>query len=375
MFLFNDSENYGGSEVYTHFFAQALLRAGHHVVLLVLPTAHFWQRMDLSGLTVHPVRSCDEVESEVGPNELLICHNGPPIEWLERLRQRGNVIVMAHNPPTPAHQHEYYAPANLLFAVSEYVLNCCHRYGYTQTYPTPLLGVGEITRGIMHEPIQANERYVWETRKGRDWLMSKVYPAFLRLRPRRRFIRQQGLTIGVVSRIAQIKQFHLLFRPIAGVLEKHPEIRIEIFGSGKYKLVNQVERALAPLGRRVRYWGWQWDVAAIYPNLDYVIAGLPEREALGLNVIEAQFCGTPVLAVNAPPFTETIVDGQTGFLFRDPREDDGADFDRVITNIIRQNLRPDPRLATSHLDRFKFDAFADRVQKAIEYAQRTLLNS
>ncbi|MFX4385261.1 glycosyltransferase, partial [Acinetobacter baumannii] len=76
---------------------------------------------------------------------------------------------------------------------------------------------------------------------------------------------------------------------------------------------------------------------------------------LGLNIIEAQVLGTPVLAVNAPPFTETVADGRTGWLYRDPREDDGADFARVLDRAIRN--RPDPRSAPDHLERFSRPAF------------------
>ena len=37
-----------------------------------------------------------------------------------------------------------------------------------------------------------------------------------------------------------------------------------------------------------------------------------------------------MIAVNAPPFSETVVDGETGFLYRDPRQYAGADFGRQL---------------------------------------------
>jgi glycosyltransferase involved in cell wall biosynthesis len=372
IFLFNDSENYGGSEVYTHFFGQALTSRGYEVELLVSPHAEFWNRLSLSGLTVRPVRSVEEVEALVPTDTLLVNHNGPPIDWAQRLKRRGNVVVMAHHPPTRKTPHAYYAESNLVLTVSQHVLRSCHEQGYTHTYPVPLLGVGEMTRGIQPEPILATGSYLWESRKGRDWLLSHLYPLYLRFRRPRTFERRAGITIGVVSRIAHIKQFHVLFEHIAAVLARYPQINIEIFGSGKYQLVHAVERALRPLRRRVRYWGWQWDVASIYPQLDYLLAGLPELEALGLNIIEAQFCGTPVLATRAPPFTETILDGATGFLFRDPRDDQGADFDRVLRHIVSGAPHLDPRAAHDHLKPFTFEQFALRVEAAVEYAHAHL---
>ena len=95
---------------------------------------------------------------------------------------------------------------------------------------------------------------------------------------------------------------------------------------------------------------------------------MPEKEALGLNLIEAQCCGTPVLAVKAPPFTETVVDGQTGLFFEDPRRDGGADFGALIERILGGEARPQPQRAIEHLARFSEGAFAERVRLALTVA-------
>jgi hypothetical protein len=67
------------------------------------------------------------------------------------------------------------------------------------------------------------------------------------------------------------------------------------------------------------------------------LTGLPDREALGLNVIESVPVRTPVLRVDAPPFTETMRDGITGFLYTDPRQDRGRHFAQL-----RQALPTEP---------------------------------
>ena len=96
------------------------------------------------------------------------------------------------------------------------------------------------------------------------------------------------------------------------------------FGKGMERIpeegMEDLRKALRPCRAQVRLWGHQPDVRVVYPRVDYVLSGLPEKEALGLNLIEAQACGTPVMAVNKPPFTETVVHGRTGYLFDDPRE-------------------------------------------------------
>jgi glycosyltransferase involved in cell wall biosynthesis len=99
--------------------------------------------------------------------------------------------------------------------------------------------------------------------------------------------------------------------------------------------------------------------------LDYILSGLPEKEALGLNLIEAQVAGVPVIAVDAPPFTETVADGLSGFLYRDPRDDGGKDFAALIERITNGHTRLNPHEAVDHLARFSFPAFQDRVERAL----------
>ena len=186
-----------------------------------------------------------------------------------------------------------------------------------------------------------------------------------------RFDKRPGLTLGIVSRLTPIKQFPLMFGMLAPVIARYPRVNLEIFGSGGYASVRDLRVALAPVLKQVRFWGHQANVAAVYPQLDFVLSGLPEKEALGLNLIEAQYCGTPVLAVHAPPFTETVIDGQSGFMFSDPREDGGESFAQLLQRLLAGAVRPDPRQAAAHLDRFSFAAFRGRVSRALDAVSAT----
>ena len=66
-------------------------------------------------------------------------------------------------------------------------------------------------------------------------------------------------------------------------------------------------------------------------------------------------------------FTETVADGASGFLYRDPREDGGAHFAEILDAILAGRPRPDPRVAAKdHLAQFSHDALVGRARRVIE---------
>jgi len=256
---------------------------------------------------------------------------------------------------------------DVLFAVSRHVLNSMRAKGLTNDSPEPLYAVADLALrgGHRRGELMACSPYDWDRRKWRDRLLAVAEPLLLRFASGRFYAKKAGLTLGIVSRLTPIKQFALQFSVLAPVLARFPGVNLEVFGSGGYASVRDLRHALAPLGARVRFWGYQSDVRAAYAAVDYVLSGLPEKEALGLNLIEAQACGTPVIAIDAPPFTETVLDGLTGHLYADPRGDAGAGFAALLERLLAGEARLKPLDATAHLHRFSIAAFRERVARAL----------
>jgi glycosyltransferase involved in cell wall biosynthesis len=146
-----------------------------------------------------------------------------------------------------------------------------------------------------------------------------------------------------------------------------PLVNIEIFVSGGYASVRDIRHALEPLGQRVRFWGHQGDIQSIYPKLDYLMAGLPEKEALGLNLIEAQYYGVGVLAVQAPPFNESVLEGVTGWFYTDPRVDQGKSLESLIDEILAGKKTLNTARRDQHLSKFSADAFDLRLTRALTF--------
>lgn len=360
----NLQRGFGGGELYTASFTRALEAAGVRSILFVDPAADFWRAHLPATAEVVPATAAQLIARLAALEQAAVLFHTPlrgaALEALHGARSRA--VALVHMPwydRDPAALQDY----DLLVPVSRHVAGSLRAQGLERVYGEPLLGVADLRgrEGRREGAIVAAPVYDWDLRKLREQLLRHLYPLWWRAQPLRVYERRQGITLGIVSRLATIKQFPLLFARLAPVLQRHPHVQLEIFGSGGYASVRDLRRALAPIADRVRWWGHQREVGAVYAQLDYLLAGLPEKEALGLNVIEAQACGLPVLAVNAPPFTETVADGVTGLLYADPRGDGGQGFGELLERLERAPFAIPPEAAREHLERFSEAAFASRV--------------
>lgn len=364
----NLQAGWGGGEVYACFFTRALLANGIPTTLVVHPDNHRWHRWLPEDCPVLPVRNMEELAAQLpgGEPAWLLFHTPARKAEAEPLQLAGHYMSAIAHMPLYGRDPSYLRHYDLVYGVSRHVLDSLRVAGIEHIYPEPLLGIADLPGRAGAGTIIAASPYEWDQRKGRDRLLSWLHPLYARCLPERSFARAPGITLGLVSRLTPIKQFPLLFRHLAPVLAKHENFRLDIFGAGGYASVRDLKQTLAPIAGRVRFWGHQTNVAAVYRQLDYLMTGLPEREALGLNVIEAQSCGTPVLAVRAPPFTETVAEGITGLFYEDPRNDGGADFDRLLHRLAATPFRIDAARAPDHLNRFSEAAFTRRVARLIE---------
>ena len=365
----NFAPTLGGAEVFTAFMSRALAARGWPTRVIVAARANFWRDLDFGGVEVRGVADGNAAADALEAGDIALIHGSLPAPVLARLRERGRVLGIAHQALYDASQPAYYGQADLLFGVSRHVIATLRARGLSNVHAEPLLGIGEIHR-LHHEtsPVRG-PLCEWDERKFVERLRGAGQRMFPVSGREERYAKRPGLTLGIVSRIARAKQFPALLDVLAPVMAAQAGVNLEIFGIAVgNKQLRALRRAVRPLESRARFWGHQRDVAPAYRGIDYLLTGLPDREALGLNVIESCLCGTPVLAVDAPPFTETMRDGITGFLYADPRRDGGRDFARLLAGIADGTRKPDIAQAAAHLEEFSFAHFADRVDAAMRDA-------
>lgn len=353
----------GGGEIYTRALTRALAEAGATLTLYVHPGVRLWDALAGERVAVIKVESERQLLARLPEERAIVLTQSPiSVETIERIAARHLLAGFAHMPMFQR-SADNFRSYRLVFTVSRYCIELLRLAGLEQVYPEPVYGTADTSRST--EPVVRRSPYIVDPRKFRDVLIGGLGRFSTgRNRPYRR---QPGLTLGLVSLIAPIKQFPELFGILAPILARKPGVNLDVFGAGGYAQVRDLRRALAPLGDRARFWGYQPNVGAIYPQLDYLMSGLPEKEALGLNVLEAQACGTPVLAPDAPPFTETVVDGASGRRYRDPRQDRGRHFEEILDAILAGAPRPDPRVAArEHLAQFSHAALVGRARGMLQ---------
>lgn len=359
----------GGAEVFTAFMSRALVARGWPTRVLIDANAQFWRDLDFGGVEQFRVRDGMAAAAALEGSDIALIHGSLPEPVLTKLGKRGAILGIAHQAIYDSSRPAYFGHADLLFGVSQHVLTTLRDHGVKNIHGEPLFGIGEIHRLHREATPVRGPLCEWDERKFFEKIRAAGQRAFPAVGNATPYVRRPGLTLGIVSRIAKAKQFPALFDILAPIIAAQPRVNVEIFGIAVgARQLRELRSAVRPLGERVRFWGHQRDVAPSYHGIDYLLTGLPDREALGLNVIESCLCGTPVLAIDSPPFTETMRDGVTGFLYTDPRQDQGLHFARLLASLADGTRKPDMAQAPAHLEFFSFAHFADRVDTAMQEA-------
>ena len=151
----------------------------------------------------------------------------------------------------------------------------------------------------------------------------------------------QGYVVAFVGRIQPLKAPDVLVRAVAALRERDPALAEEVTvviaggpsGSGLDRPTALIELA-ASLGvdDRVRFLPPQTgeNLPALYRAAD-VVAVPSHNESFGLVALEAQACGTPVLAAAVGGLVTAVQDGVSGLLVD---SHDPADWARVLARVL-----------------------------------------
>lgn len=126
---------------------------------------------------------------------------------------------------------------------------------------------------------------------------------------------KSGCKILYVGRIKRYKGLDVILRAAAGIKPAFPDLELEIAGSGDD--VPRLKELAKTLGMDswTRFLGFVTEAKKVeLYGAARVVVNSSLKEGWGLTSIEANACGTPVVATDVPGLCDSVRDGETGFL-------------------------------------------------------------
>lgn len=125
--------------------------------------------------------------------------------------------------------------------------------------------------------------------------------------------RAETPTIAYLGRLKKYKGVDFVIKALAAM--RHTNAVLEIAGAGDYRpTLERLVDSLA-LRERVRFLGFVTEAEKLaLLRRAWVVSLASPKEGWGLTNVEAEACGTPVVASNSPGIRESVRDGETGFL-------------------------------------------------------------
>ena len=134
-------------------------------------------------------------------------------------------------------------------------------------------------------------------------------------------ITSDDLVILFVGRVASEKSIDFLINNHSDLLKKNKNAKLLIVGDGpdleEYKKLAKKQK----IENRVIFTGKvPWEDIPIYYALSDIFVTASHTETQGLTVVEAMAASIPVVALDDESFRNTVVDGLTGYLFKNKKE-------------------------------------------------------
>jgi glycosyltransferase involved in cell wall biosynthesis/predicted ATP-grasp superfamily ATP-dependent carboligase len=154
-------------------------------------------------------------------------------------------------------------------------------------------------------------------------------------------------TVGIVARLAPVKNHAYLLRSWTRVLEHVPDAVLLVVGNGPEEPALRRLASELHLGDSVRFLGFRRDVPEILSSLDVFVLS-SSSEGLSLTLLEASSLALPIVATQVGGNPEVVRNGENGILV--PSEDEPAMAQALETLLLDPALRN--RLGVAARDRY-----------------------
>ncbi|MEM4446033.1 MAG: glycosyltransferase family 4 protein [Candidatus Jordarchaeales archaeon] len=166
-----------------------------------------------------------------------------------------------------------------------------------------------------------------------------------------------------VGRVKRYKQLNHLIEAFKGVKQKVPEAKLVIAGKGDaHEELIELAKKIGVEFTCIREISEEEKVRLLQKAWVYVTTSM--KEGWGISVIEANACGTPVVAYDVAGLREAVKNGKTGYLvtYGDIKELTGKITDILLNHQLRQEMS---RNAVEWAKKFDWQAASTKMLKII----------
>lgn len=142
--------------------------------------------------------------------------------------------------------------------------------------------------------------------------------------------------IGIIARLAPVKNIAMLLRAMAEVRRGKQEAVLAVIGDGPEREALEMLSAELGLGDGVEFHGFRRDIPEVLRNID-IFALSSRSEGTSITLLETMAAGKPVVVTNVGGNTEIVRDGVNGFLV--PSGDSAAMAKALLALVENPRLR------------------------------------
>lgn len=166
-------------------------------------------------------------------------------------------------------------------------------------------------------------------------------------------IRENSFVVGIIARLAPVKQHYLFLKAAKIALDKGADIQFLLCGDGI--LMDELKKMSYKLGieKNVVFTGFVEDMQEIYSVIDISVL-TSKTEGMPMSIIESMAFGVPVVASKVGGIPEVVNHGENGFLFEPGNHQKLAE--RILTLYNNEELRRRFSLDAKKTAREKFMA-------------------
>ncbi|MCW2529735.1 MAG: hypothetical protein JWM76_4595 [Pseudonocardiales bacterium] len=172
--------------------------------------------------------------------------------------------------------------------------------------------------------------------------------------------------VAIIGRVDPEKGVHKVVEAVAELIRGGLHCSLVVVGgpsAGHIAYARETElEAQRALGSRVRFAGHRTDIPAVLRAVD-VVVNASSAEPFGLSMLEAQACGTPVVASSGGGLRDFVVEGVTGRLF-DPA--DPASLQKALDDVFASPLTTRVMAGTATTRAVERHSLAGRADRLAE---------